>query len=521
MRLIPLLKYLYGCSLLLFINFTNESKLLSTESPLNDTEKESVIYTPTLPASCDNINAVSFAFSPLQPCGPDQTISFNPGIEIDTSLQLISAEASPLDFRQAFNFDFPTEDNGCTYFLEIAGGYSPWGSNEWLDAFSGYNLLTNERLQINGLSTDLNPRPISGPTEYNPTHIYQYGYTGDGRIINFRYLDSFYEDNMGEVNFNWFIKPCFSFEWDFGDGTSSPEVAPAHTYAIPGTYSVVLTITDLTNNCSVSDTSIVEIFSNPILDYTIETPCVDHSNGSIELLPEGIVAPYLFSLNGIDLQEETIFNSLSEGIYDLTIIDTTNNCLSTQSIEILNSQSKIIDECGDCFERDDPNFNQACSDCAGTPNGNALIDECGECLEVDDPNVNQSCADCAGIPNGTAEIDGCSVCLQPDNPDFNLSCTRDIYIPNVFTPNNDGINDFFQIHKVPTTIAQINSYNIFNRWGELIYQAKNFGFEDQSQWWNGEFRGEKMDIGIYIFYIEVAFQDGTISKHEGSISIVK
>jgi hypothetical protein len=67
----------------------------------------------------------------------------------------------------------------------------------------------------------------------------------------------------------------------------------------------------------------------------------------------------------------------------------------------------IYDQCGECLEPTDPNFNQSCADCAGTPNGVAIFDDCGECLEPTDPNFNQSCADCAGTPNGVAIFDDC------------------------------------------------------------------------------------------------------------------
>jgi len=82
-----------------------------------------------------------------------------------------------------------------------------------------------------------------------------------------------------------------------------------------------------------------------------------------------------------------------------------------------------IDDCGDCLEPTDPEYNQSCTDCAGVVNGASEIDDCGDCLEPTDPNFNQSCADCSGTPNGTAEFDDCGECLEPTNPEYNQSCT--------------------------------------------------------------------------------------------------
>lgn len=162
-------------------------------------------------------------------------------------------------------------------------------------------------------------------------------------------------------------------------------------------------------------------------------------------------------------------------------------------------------------------------DCAGTTNGTAVIDDCGECLEPSDPNFNLSCFDCAGTLNGTAVIDDCELCLEPSDPNFNLSCAEEpgIYIPNSFSPNGDGINDRFQIFRGEGMDAQIKSYLIFNRWGGLIYELNDLEFNYFVNWWDGNYKGQRMQSGIYVYYIEIEFQNKTIRKYEGDINLIK
>lgn len=81
-----------------------------------------------------------------------------------------------------------------------------------------------------------------------------------------------------------------------------------------------------------------------------------------------------------------------------------------------------IDDCGECLEPTDPSFNTSCLDCNGVVNGLSIIDDCGECLDPSDSNFNMACADCAGVPNGMAILDDCGECLQPNSLDFNQSC---------------------------------------------------------------------------------------------------
>lgn len=161
-------------------------------------------------------------------------------------------------------------------------------------------------------------------------------------------------------------------------------------------------------------------------------------------------------------------------------------------------------------------------DCNGILNGTAMMDICGNCLDISDPNFNESCLDCAGVPFGTAVVDDCGTCLAVDDLNFNQACAdRQIYIPNIFSPNNDGINDDFRIFKHPDTRATIQQFLIFNRWGALLFEANAFDFDDNSIWWDGIFKGKPVANGIYAFYIEVIFQDGEIRDFEGDVMVVR
>lgn len=178
-----------------------------------------------------------------------------------------------------------------------------------------------------------------------------------------------------------------------------------------------------------------------------------------------------------------------------------------------------IDDCGECLEPNDPSFNQSCIDCAGIPNGTSEIDDCGECREPIDPGFDNSCKDCLGVIDGIAEIDECGECLQPNDPDFNKTCV--ISIPDAFTPNNDGINDVFNISISPRSTAKVTIYTIYNRWGQKIYQRNDFKFSETSNWWNGEVKGKGMLPGVFLYKIEVQFANGKISSYNGIVSSMK
>lgn len=181
--------------------------------------------------------------------------------------------------------------------------------------------------------------------------------------------------------------------------------------------------------------------------------------------------------------------------------------------------SAVIDECGECLLPSDPDFNQSCADCAGTPNGLAVIDECGVCLLPDDVNFNQSCLDCNGVINGTSVVDECGYCLEPGDPNFNKSCSTEFFFPSVFSPNQDGQNDYFEVFKSSDTPASIKVYKIFNLWGELIHESKNFEFGDTDRFWDGSWDGISLNSGVYVYYVEILFENETVKSYSGDVFI--
>jgi|GEM_PF-1919500 gliding motility-associated-like protein len=94
-----------------------------------------------------------------------------------------------------------------------------------------------------------------------------------------------------------------------------------------------------------------------------------------------------------------------------------------------------------------------------------------------------------------------------------------VFIPNVFSPNDDNTNDYFQVFSKDESI-KINTYQIYDRWGSLLYQAGDFALNDASKkWWNGEYKNKKVNNGIYTYYIEILCS-GKLIPYKGEITVL-
>jgi gliding motility-associated-like protein len=92
-------------------------------------------------------------------------------------------------------------------------------------------------------------------------------------------------------------------------------------------------------------------------------------------------------------------------------------------------------------------------------------------------------------------------------------CDDFIFIPSAFTPNQDGMNDYFEM-KVNNG-SRIERVEVYNRWGQMIYQR------DNGSAWNGMYQGQVVDLGNYFYNVTYTCKDGTVIRKKGEVLVVK
>jgi gliding motility-associated-like protein len=101
-----------------------------------------------------------------------------------------------------------------------------------------------------------------------------------------------------------------------------------------------------------------------------------------------------------------------------------------------------------------------------------------------------------------------------------LSVTQTYFIPNVFTPNGDLLNDFFNAY-TDRSIEMIRVMRIFDRWGELIFEANDISPGYNSNAWDGMFNGEPLNPGVYVYYIELKDCLGNSFIESGDVTLLR
>ena len=111
-------------------------------------------------------------------------------------------------------------------------------------------------------------------------------------------------------------------------------------------------------------------------------------------------------------------------------------------------------------------------------------------------------------------------CTASDNVLVTVRCDgSQIWLPNTFTPNADGQNDFFYPHG--KGLSQINRFRVYDRWGELIFDRANMPVNDRTAGWDGTYRNQTLKPDVYVWIINATCTNGDALELKGDISLIR
>ena len=194
--------------------------------------------------------------------------------------------------------------------------------------------------------------------------------------------------------------------------------------------------------CEGNIIGVAEVENNFIVETEFLPPsCFNSADGKIEIIRLEGAPPFIVEGNNERI-EGLFIENLSEGIYDLRIIDD-DGCLYEESFDLI-----------------------------------ARSNDFTECVSV--------------------------------------------FIPNSFSPNGDGINDVFSVYfEENGGVESIISFQVYNRWGALMFERSNFMPVNGDIGWQGNFNGEPLNPGVYVYKINIAFEDGTTLLRSGDVTLFR
>ncbi len=301
--------------------------------------------------------------------------------------------------------------------------------------------------------------------------------------------------------------PPFDFLWSTGGVSSTITMLSAGDYAVQLTDAI---------GCVLELERTIEEPSPLSLDANFIDPgCEGFSSGYVEVIgTEGGIAPYRYALNGAAFSEAGLFTELANGDYSLSVLDT-NNC----TVEVTGSLAgRIIP----VLEVPGLQTTELAEPIQLSVTANVLLDSVSWT-----PVEELSCVNCprplaTPVTNttyivGVTSEDGCTTF---DSIQVEVLEVYDVFVPNAFSPNFDGINDNFVLYGGPE-VATVLRFSVFDRWGNEQYRATNFPVNETKFGWDGRTNGQEASQGIYAWFAELEFINGQRRVYEGDVLLVR
>jgi gliding motility-associated-like protein len=285
-----------------------------------------------------------------------------------------------------------------------------------------------------------------------------------------------------------------------------------------GTY--LLLVTDQTYGCFATDVAVVIADNTPpeAALLAVKNPlCHNQTSGSISVASvTGGSAPYLYSINRQPFTASPEFNGLSGGTYTIEIEDA-NGCRWETSVALINPPAISVNAGPDVtiFYGE------------STVLRAAVLPLGGNYTYAWTPSDNLSCNNCAqtvAAPDSTTLyevlVTDSNGCQARDEVRVTVRIRRDVFIPNGFSPNDDGVNDRLIVF-AGDGVERILEFNIHNRWGESVFYVANFPPNDPAYGWDGAFRHKPAALDVYVYYARVLYKDGTEKLFKGDVTLMR
>ena len=301
-----------------------------------------------------------------------------------------------------------------------------------------------------------------------------------------------------------------SYAYLWSNGATTPTIGNLSA----GTYSV--TVTDENGCAIVAEADIIEPAELLLsLDVT-DVICFGDATGVITVNATGGTPPFEYSSDGVTFQPDPVLTGLPAGKY-IVIVKDSRGCTFSLDAVVDEPPPLIVDAGPD--QTVDLGYT-ADLDATVTPplRPVTLSWTPAETLSCDD------CLDPTASPFKTTTYLLTAVdetnCVASDSVTITLILNRPIYVPNVFSPNGDGLNDFFTVYG-GVAARSIRTLKVFNRWGDMVFEGFDLPLNDEPSGWDGYFKGKLVNPAVFAYFAEVEFIDGVVVLYEGDVTILR
>lgn len=305
----------------------------------------------------------------------------------------------------------------------------------------------------------------------------------------------------------------YSYQWN-----TTPPQSGVMGIKLLGDVPYTVTVNDANGCTATANIQLVDPTPIVVTTSPTNTHCYNSSDGSVEIIATGGSGVYQYSLNNV-YQPSNILTGLPAGDYT-AIVQDNFGCFGSQNFTVQQPGAITVDAGPDMVSVRGQTV--TLNGTASSPNG--IIGY------VWTPDVSLSCTACQSTnatPDSTITYyliatDGDS-CSNSDSVIIVVKTKVQYFIPNSFTPNADGLNDYFEVDILGAENLEVS---VFNRWGEQVYNnpSQHNGINNNGDAWDGKKNGKLLPFDTYVYQIKVTYANPTAYPAEtlsGTITLAR
>lgn len=302
-----------------------------------------------------------------------------------------------------------------------------------------------------------------------------------------------------------------AWQWNFGDGNGSGQQNPVHGYGNFGSFNASLTVT--TNfGCRVTLPRVVNVIPKAKVDMVFADDCTGRPvnfNG-LNLTPNLSIQNWDWRISdgfaGSSQQFQHGF--VNGGSYTVRLVATpVAGCVSDPVIKTIQIFSTVANAGKDTIVSMGQSFPLRGS-------GGGTLFNWSPATGLSNPNIANPTGILQQSQTYILTVSTPSGCATKDTVNITVYKGPDIYVPSAFSPNDDRVNDI--LHFIPIGIVEIKYFRIFNRWGQEVFSSTN-----SARGWDGRFRGQPQDNGIFTFVTQGIDFRGNLVQRKGTIMLLR
>lgn len=313
--------------------------------------------------------------------------------------------------------------------------------------------------------------------------------------------------------------------YNFGDGSPGDAITPgtgtfnaSHDYIAPGTWLPKLTVTT-TDNCTESYTDTIRVYETPhpsiATSSLLCTGLIQFNGGLTAPQVDTITWAWNFGNNQQSGLQDPAVN-MTPGTYTVTLQASTSfGCQGDTNTSITIFGPPTI--------KGPPEVTAP----VGMPVTLPMTYSADVSSYAWTPATGLDCPTC---PDPTATLifsteyyvtaTDKNSCTATDSIFVKTICNNQNYfLPNTFSPNGDGVNDYF--YPRGTSLYNVRSLTIFNRWGQMVFQRRDFPANAANLGWDGTFGGKQAPADAYVYIVEVVCDNSQVVALHGTVTLVR